>query len=63
MNKKAYLKPEVEVVLLQQRVQILAGSGDVTSVSGEDFEYEGPGGDIPAMGREFFPDLDIPLGM
>jgi hypothetical protein len=23
----------------------------------------GPGGDIPAMGREFFPDLGIPLGM
>lgn len=63
MNKKAYLKPEIEVVQLQQRVRILAGSGNVTSFSGEDFEYGGAGEDIPVMGREFFSDFDTFHGM
>ena len=35
MNKKQYIKPEIEVVLLQQQCQLLAGS-DLSMIMFED---------------------------
>lgn len=48
MKKLAYLKPEVRALMIQQSGVVC---GSVTNVSGEDFHYDGPGGDNPAQAR------------
>ena len=35
MTKKEYMKPEMEVVMLQQQSQILAGSVDANGINDE----------------------------
>lgn len=41
MNKKQYIKPEIEVVLLQQQCQILAGS-DLSKYDDSEDEIDDP---------------------
>ena len=48
MKKLVYLKPEVRALKIQQSGVVC---GSVTNVSGEDFHYDGPGGDNPAQAR------------
>ena len=40
MKRKAYLKPTMQVVKLQQQYHILAGSGEQHEASGEKFTWD-----------------------
>ena len=48
MKKLVYLKPEARATMILQSGVVCAS---MTNVSGEDFDYGGPGGDNPAQAR------------
>ena len=51
--KKNYVKPEMQVVKINQRVSILAGSDKVKGVSGNaDLNYGG-GGSVSGRSRDY----------
>ena len=52
MNKKAYITPEMEYILMDNDVQLLAGS-DFISINGDEDPSVSPGGsDAPFMNME-----------
>jgi len=51
MNKKDYQKPAMRVVLLQYQQHLLAGSNEVQSLRGGDFDYGGSDEDYDGDAR------------